>query len=557
MVQLKFALFAAIVLGLWFGQVYVSASMLSARAIDAAMVHATITPSVVSAKIDERRREFQRAAAQIAGPNTVAALQMARSKGEAPGLERFGPLRDAALAAVSESLRGQLVFGLSNELGSVYSRGSGKPVQGKGEVDLPALAQAGSEGVWHEAFGVPHVFFSFPASSDRSEPTKQVGFAVVGLPLGAEGILGAAAKDSGLDAIVLIQAGKVVSIAGPEKIKPEQIDRNIAPGRTAVVASGALSSIGPFRFPLFTNGDVLGGRAPLWVASRQAVLATPYEVMGLVTLKPFMQALAGYQKLALLGFVLILGLGILGVVIGRRGTLSEADYGEPRSIFSAALQRSSSYARGDLRRPSRVEPPDEDRVADSGMDERRSSTGDVSPPWFTSSVPHPAQPVSPNPPPLASAGFPNPLESRGADHRSAGRQTFFGNSDFGRGNEPTPTYSPAETRVANIPEELLRASAFPNEMTPEQLLTPPQKMPSVSTTPSDADEGHFRDVFRDFLSIRAQCGEPSDGITYERFAAKLRKNRDQLIEKYNCRTVRFQVYVKEGKAALKATPVRV
>jgi len=539
MVQLKFALFAVIVLGLWIGHVYLLAPTLSARVLDAAMAHAKITPSVVSVKIDERRREFQRAAAQIAGPKTLAELQTARSKGEAPGLERFGPLRDAALAAVSESLRGQLVFGLSNELGSIYSRGSGKPAVGKGEVDLPALAQAGSEGAWQEAFGIPHVFFSFPASSERSEPNKQVGFAVVGLPLGAEAFLGAAAKESGLDAIVLIQAGKVVSIAGSEKIKPEQIDRNIAPGSTAVVTSGALSSIGPFQFPFFTNGDVFGGRAPLWVASRQAVSSSPYEVMGLVTLRPFMQALAGYQKLALLGFLFILGLGIVAVVTGRRGTLSEEDRGEPRSIFSAALQRTSSFAAGVSRRSSRANlPSGEDRTADSGM----ASTGDASPPWFTrsGSVPQPAQPVPASPP-----------------SASAGRQTFSGNSNSEPRNEPTPTYSPAETRVANIPEELLRASAFPNELTPQQLHAPPPKMPSTSTTPSDADEGHFRDVFRDFLSARAQCGEPSDAITYERFAGKLRKNRDQLIEKYSCRTVRFQVYVKEGKAALKATPVKV
>jgi len=56
--------------------------------------------------------------------------------------------------------------------------------------------------------------------------------------------------------------------------------------------------------------------------------------------------------------------------------------------------------------------------------------------------------------------------------------------------------------------------------------------------------------------VREKCGEPADGLTYDRFALKLRKNRDQLIQKYNCRTVRFQVYVKEGKAALRAAPVK-
>jgi hypothetical protein len=37
---------------------------------------------------------------------------------------------------------------------------------------------------------------------------------------------------------------------------------------------------------------------------------------------------------------------------------------------------------------------------------------------------------------------------------------------------------------------------------------------------------------------------------------KLIRNREQLVKKYQCRTVRFQVYEKDGKAALKATPVR-
>ena len=34
------------------------------------------------------------------------------------------------------------------------------------------------------------------------------------------------------------------------------------------------------------------------------------------------------------------------------------------------------------------------------------------------------------------------------------------------------------------------------------------------------------------------------------------RNRDDLIAKTGCREVRFTVYVKDGKAALKATPVK-
>jgi hypothetical protein len=70
------------------------------------------------------------------------------------------------------------------------------------------------------------------------------------------------------------------------------------------------------------------------------------------------------------------------------------------------------------------------------------------------------------------------------------------------------------------------------------------------------EEAHFQEVFQQFLATRAQCNEPSDGLTFEKFAAKLRKNREQLMQKYNCKSVRFQVYIKDSKAALKATPVR-
>ena len=40
------------------------------------------------------------------------------------------------------------------------------------------------------------------------------------------------------------------------------------------------------------------------------------------------------------------------------------------------------------------------------------------------------------------------------------------------------------------------------------------------------------------------------------FANKLRKNRDALMARHGCASVRFHVYIKDGKAALKASPER-
>jgi hypothetical protein len=67
---------------------------------------------------------------------------------------------------------------------------------------------------------------------------------------------------------------------------------------------------------------------------------------------------------------------------------------------------------------------------------------------------------------------------------------------------------------------------------------------------------YFREVFDQFLALKRTCNEPTAGLTYGKFADKLQRNRDELMQKTGCRDVRFTVYVKDGKAALKATPVR-
>lgn len=81
--------------------------------------------------------------------------------------------------------------------------------------------------------------------------------------------------------------------------------------------------------------------------------------------------------------------------------------------------------------------------------------------------------------------------------------------------------------------------------------------PPASPAASEGDEeSHWRQVFDEFLRTRASCGEATEGLAYERFRAKLQGNRATLVAKYACKTVKFHVYVKDGKAALRATPVK-
>ena len=67
---------------------------------------------------------------------------------------------------------------------------------------------------------------------------------------------------------------------------------------------------------------------------------------------------------------------------------------------------------------------------------------------------------------------------------------------------------------------------------------------------------YFKQVYDQFVAVKQSCNESTTGLTYQKFSEKLVKNRDDLMAKTGCKEVRFTVYVKDGKAALKATPVK-
>ena len=107
-----------------------------------------------------------------------------------------------------------------------------------------------------------------------------------------------------------------------------------------------------------------------------------------------------------------------------------------------------------------------------------------------------------------------------------------------------------------VPPEEATAAAIVQAAQASRAIHPRTTQPIRSTPAPEGDEAQWTGVHQEFLRLRTDCGESVDGLTWERFRDKLRKNRDALAQKYACRTVRFQVYVKDGKAALKATPIR-
>lgn len=220
--------------------------------------------------------------------------------------------------------------------------------------------------------------------------------------------------------------------------------------------------------------------------------------------------------------------------------------------FAAAAQSGAS--------PFEPPPPTAAELAESAASSAPTS---VAPnpydlPQAPVSPPNPmvAAPLRPAPPAPAESPF-DPFADRPAEStvaapvsedllRQAARSPFS--------NEPPPPQAES-TVVAQIPEELLRAARAHLART-APTAAPGTELPLATPAAMTPEEQHFHEVFDQFVAMRSQCNEPADGLTYDKFAAKLRKNRDQLVVKYNCKAVRFQVYIKDGKAALKATPVR-
>jgi hypothetical protein len=111
---------------------------------------------------------------------------------------------------------------------------------------------------------------------------------------------------------------------------------------------------------------------------------------------------------------------------------------------------------------------------------------------------------------------------------------------------PAPVPQPAMLRTPPPP-------ALDDDILARQTLPPPM---TLSNDTEPRVDPYFKQVFDQFVAVKRSCNEPTSGLTYVKFAEKLVKNRDDLMAKTHCREVRFTVYVKDGKAALKATPVK-
>ena len=86
---------------------------------------------------------------------------------------------------------------------------------------------------------------------------------------------------------------------------------------------------------------------------------------------------------------------------------------------------------------------------------------------------------------------------------------------------------------------------------------PPRRpAPGGGDGPVSSEVAEWRSVYDEFVATKKQCNENIEGFTYEKFEQTLKKNRDALVTRHGAKRVKFSVYIKEGKAALKASPIK-
>ena len=490
----------------------------------------------VSASFRAMAHEAGAAAAVVARDvKLLEALEAAESGAAGPlprksGAAEPGPGVDAAENALRETARAALVaaeaaFGFELPTGSVVAAGNRAWLSRKGEPD-PA-----------EGEGMAALRAAIDGQTTRGHARLNGAlYQVVAIPMG---------QGSGLSVLVPVDAAWAQAIARATAVDVTLSAPNVKPVSTAplalaqpVAAAPAASAapvgvgrldrvpvvVGPVALPPLPS---LFGAPP--AARVRAVMLDGVEGGRVLVSLPTARALGpviAFEWKVLFGLA---GVLLAGLVTGLLVRSVEASPPLPDALLAAAER----IERGDFaaRAPSLA---GQLGTIAAALNNAAEFAGPVA--AAASATEHPLGRPLPLPatPPASEPAFPR----------------------FG-GPEPTPTPGPGFVPFASAAPAL---EAFANPAPPAIAAPPALLQAAAQAAPAAVGDGgedaHWRQVFQDFLRTRATCGEATEGLTYERFRLKLEGNKSALLSKYGCRSVKFQVYVKEGKAALKATPVK-
>ncbi|HTQ06033.1 MAG TPA: MXAN_5187 family protein [Polyangiaceae bacterium] len=309
-------------------------------------------------------------------------------------------------------------------------------------------------------------------------------------------------------------------------------------GRSGVREIGGLIAVQYTRLP----GEAWQLGAGYAVARQPAAVAGPLGFFSKADDKDKKQ---GNLPLSVLAAVLAAGLGILFTVFEHTRPLRVFKNEAAKFAAGSVEQLTPSHFRGIFRKIAADVNDGVDKQLAKGGGPRRGPAdfkevlGDI-----------PDQPV------MSAFSLPGDAV---ADAAGSGPLSVGGPSSAGSGARqlPTPPGS-APRRLPRPPGAAAAPASAP--VTPAapavnlDATMPAGGLAEWGSGPPDETEWH--DVYKEFVATKQQCGETVDGFTYEKFVERLRKNRDALVQRHGAKRVKFGVYVKDGKAALKANPIR-
>ena len=108
--------------------------------------------------------------------------------------------------------------------------------------------------------------------------------------------------------------------------------------------------------------------------------------------------------------------------------------------------------------------------------------------------------------------------------------------------------------LREIEEGTYKRDVFKAKMHMKDRVQPAEKKVVAAPAQPEISDDKLRRLYDTYLVARQRCGEPTDGISYDSVAARIRAQVPQLMDKHKAKNIEFKVVIKGGKAVLKAIP---
>jgi hypothetical protein len=89
---------------------------------------------------------------------------------------------------------------------------------------------------------------------------------------------------------------------------------------------------------------------------------------------------------------------------------------------------------------------------------------------------------------------------------------------------------------------------------PEVASPEPQIHIAGSAPPDPLAETRLRSVYRAYVEAKRRCNEDTTRLSFDAVVSSLKRQVPELLERHNARDVEYRVFVKDGKAILRAVP---